>query len=97
MLVSTNDAFFAINGVAAPRGNASTTVFARAYDAGTEANSEDCAWIPGPPCGNGGAHDPSPSEGYVHVHAGVHGIGSLVPADHDWRDAVARVHIERMP
>jgi hypothetical protein len=64
MLIPTNDAFFALNGVEGPRGNSELTLFAPAYDAGTEANDESCASIPGPgfvecvspsnPDGNGG-------------------------------------------
>src|SRR5687768_5808184 len=37
MLVPTNDAFFALNGVAGPRGNHTAVFFSSAYDAGTEA------------------------------------------------------------
>jgi len=95
MLVSTNDAFYAVAGAPTPQHGAETRR-ASAYDAGSEANSEDCAYIPGPPCGNGGAHDPAVAEGYVHVHAGVHGIGSLDAAQLDWRGAVAVVRIERL-
>ncbi len=95
MLVSTNDAFFAHQNVTAPT-HGKKSFFAYAYDAGSEANSEDCAFIPGPPCGMGGMHDPAPAEGYVHVHAGIHGGGGLTPAMHDWRGPVARITIERI-
>ena len=48
MLVTTNDAFFAVRNVGAPAiGQA--VVDADAYDAGSEANSENCDFIPGPP------------------------------------------------
>ena len=94
MLVSTNDAFMAVRGIDLPARGA-ITVLADAYDAGSEANSENCAFVPGPPCG-GGAHDPAPAEGYVHIHAGIHGIGGLTPATHDWRGAVAQIRIERI-
>jgi hypothetical protein len=94
MLATTNDAFFAIEGVKAPSGG-EKTLEAKAYDAGSEANTESCAFIPGPPCGSGGVHDPAAAEGYVHVHAGIHGIADLVPADHDWRNPVAEITIQR--
>jgi hypothetical protein len=94
MLVSTNDGFMAVRGMAAPKRGA-VTAEADAYDAGTEANSESCAYIPGPPCGSH-VHDSSPAEGYVHIHAGIHGIGGLTPAMHDWRGAVAQIEIKRM-
>ena len=92
MLVTTNDAFFALNGV---RGAlvGETTYFSPAYDSGSEANNELCAFIPGPPCGNAGVRDIGNAEGFVHIHAGVHGIGDLVAADHDWRNPVAKITI----
>lgn len=49
MLVPTNDAFFAINGVKGPRLHRSKTLTSPAYDAGTEHNDEMCVSIPGPP------------------------------------------------
>ncbi len=95
MLVPTNDAFVALNGVRAPKGKRSGAFLALAYDAGTEANDESCDSIPGPPfvC-PGGAESPE-GEGYVHVHAGIHGIGNLDDAQRDWRNPVARVIIRR--
>ena len=97
MLVPTNDGFVALNGVRAPRGNKTRTVFARAYDAGTEANDESCNSIPGPPfvCDPAGLESPD-GEGYVHVHAGIHGGGDLDEAERDWRNPVARVIIRRI-
>jgi len=74
-------------------------VEAPAYDAGSERNSEDCDYIPGPPCNNSPAHDPADAEGYVHIHAGIHGIGpdpSVDPAMHDWRNPVAKITIRRI-
>lgn len=95
MLGTTNDGFMAVRGVYAPRRGA-VTVAAEGYDAGTEANSEDCAFIPGPPCGDFN-HNPAAPEGYVHVHAGIHvGGGGLTPAMHDWRNPVAEIEIRRM-
>ncbi len=95
MLASTNDGFFAVKGIGAPKKGA-VSVEAEAYDAGSEANTESCAFIPGPPCGHGGIRDTAGAEGYVHVHAGIHGIGDLTPAMHDWRNPVAQVTIQRI-
>ena len=102
MLVTTNDAFFAVRDVWI-FGNEKTIVKAEAYDAGSERNSEDCNYIPGPPCGNSPAHDSANPEGYVHVHAGIHGIGPVVGQDprvdaaiHDWRNPVAKITIRRI-
>ena len=59
-------------------------------DAQSEANTELCDHIPGPPCGNGGVRVPEGAEGYVHIHAGIHGIGDLAPSQFDWRNPRAR-------
>ena len=48
------------------------------------ANNEDCAFIPGPPCGNPGVRDEAEAEGYVHIHAGIHGIGSIEHRTEGW-------------
>lgn len=94
MLVSTNDGFMSVRGVKVPK-HGTITVEADAYDAGSEANSENCSFLPGPPCGSH-VHDASTAEGYAHVHAGIHGTGGLTPAMHDWRGAVAQVSIKRI-
>ena len=92
MLVSTNDAFFALRD-ARIASSGKVMVDTQAYDAGSEANSESCAFIPGPPCGNGGVRDTGDAEGYVHSHAGIHGIGDLDASLHDWRNPVAQITI----
>jgi len=100
MLVPTNDGFFALNGVAGPKGNNTLTLNVPAYDAGTERNDELCASIPGPPSvcnGEGFNASRDGAEGFVHVHAGLHEIGDLGAADHDWRNPVARISIRRVP
>ena len=92
MLVTTNDAFIGGNAIDLTE---SRTINLTAYDAGSEYNSEDCAYIPGPPCGNH-ARDDRMAEGYVYVHNGIHGgEGSgLTPATHDWHNPVARMTIK---
>lgn len=100
MLVPTNDAFFAVNGVEAPNGSSSVTVYANAYDAGTEVNDEDCDNIPGPPMvcmGEGFNPSRAGAEGFVHIHRGIHGIGDLAEETYDWRNPVAKVTIRRIP
>lgn len=94
MLVSTNDGFIALNGESLI-GAASRTIRVPVYDAGSEANSEDCAFIPGPPCGEH-VHDDSPAEGFVHIHSGVHGGGGLTPSIHDWKNPSALITIKRV-
>jgi hypothetical protein len=97
MLLPTNDGFIALDSVAVPKDRA-VTYYSPGYDAGTEANDEWCANIPGPFCGGIGL-SPGPNfgdEGYVHVHRGIHGIGDLVAATYDWRNPVAKISIERV-
>lgn len=95
MLVITNDAFFGLNGVRLPAFGGQTE-FSPAYDAGSEANNELCAFIPGPPCNNAGVRATDDAEGFVHIHAGIHGIGDLSPSAYDWRDQVAVIRIRRV-
>jgi len=95
MLLPTNDGFVALNGAQAPLGRHAVTLFSPGYDAGSEHNDESCANIPGPYCG-GAPYSADPGEGKVHIHAGIHGGGSLDPAEFDWRNPVARVVIERV-
>ncbi len=100
MLIPTNDAFFALNDVEVPLGKEPTMHTSVAYDAGSERNDETCASIPGPhftECGGsgGGGAPVGGEEGYVHVNAGIHGIGDLNAAERDWRNPVARIVIRR--
>ncbi len=101
MLIPTNDAFFALNDVDGPSGNRAETHRSPAYDAGSEVNDELCASIPGPfftECGGpgGGAAVIGGEEGYVHIHAGIHGIGDLTASERDWRNPVALITIRRV-
>ena len=100
MLIPTNDGFFAVNDAEGPNGQDTITLYSPAYDAGTERNDETCASIPGPnfiECGGpGGGGAPGGGEGYVHIHAGIHGIGDMDPALRDWRNPVARITIRRV-
>ena len=66
-----------------------------AYDSGTEFNSEDCAFIPGPPCGNH-VRMTDGAEGFIYVSNGVHGGADLIPALHDWGGPVARISVRKM-
>ena len=94
MLIPTNDAFFAVNGMKLPKH--SMTIMSPAYDAGSEPNDELCANMPGPVGGGEGGSPGAGGEGYVHIHAGIHGIGDLAAADFDWRNPVAKITIRRV-
>ena len=91
MLVSTNDGFIGANSLDL---SSSKVVYLNVYDAGSEGNSESCDYVPGPPCGSHNARDTATAEGFVHVHAGIHGDGGLDPAQHDWRNPAARLEIK---
>jgi hypothetical protein len=104
MLGATNDAFYAVRGVRLPRRFGEIIrVYADAYDAGSEMNEESADTI-----GALGATDDDPAtgeginengEGYIHVHAGIHGIGGpggLDAATYDWRNPVVELTIERI-
>jgi hypothetical protein len=101
MLIPTNDAFFALSGAVLPLGFAPVRLPVPAYDAGSERNDELCASIPGPffeECGGagGGAQVEGGEEGFVHIHAGIHGIGDLDAAERDWRNPTAMISIRRI-
>ena len=96
MMIPTNDAFIAVNGIRGPKQNRKRVVMSPAYDAGSEPNDELCANIPGPVCGGAGGSPDADGEGYVHIHAGIQGIGDLNSADFDWRNPTARIVIKRV-
>ncbi len=94
MLATTNDAFVALNYVRLPK--KSVTYYARIYDAGSEANNENCEFIPGPPCGDENKRAIDGSEGFVSIANGIHGIKDLSAEDLDWNNPGAVVTITRM-
>lgn len=100
MLIPTNDGFFSIQGARVWPGNSARVLFSPAYDAGSEPNDELCTNIPGPVCGGSGTSSDAGGEGYVYIHAGIHGIAAPEPhgldaAKRDWRNPVARITIQR--
>lgn len=97
MMIPSNDAFIAVNGIKGPRNqHRPSTVMSPAYDAGSEPNDELCANIPGPVCGGEGGSPHASGEGYVHIHAGIQGVGNLHSADYDWRNPTAKIVIQRI-
>jgi hypothetical protein len=95
MLIPTNDGFVSLQNVAVPYGRQAKTLYAPAYDAGSEPNDELCISIPGPVCGGAGGSPGDGGEGFTHVHPGIQGVGDLIPAERDWRNPVAKIVIER--
>ncbi len=102
MLVTTNDAFFGLDSAEVYTFNFKKAIprksrhFVGAWDAGSEANSEGCDYIPGPPCGNGGVRDTENAEGYVYPHPGLHGEGDISLSGYNWQGAVVMVEITRI-
>lgn len=103
MLGRTNDGFWALRGVALPRGIGSTSrYFANGYDAGSEANAETTGvggtvgGADGDDGESGAGINDGSGEHYIFVHAGIQGIGGLEPEVYDWRNPVVEVTIERI-
>ena len=92
MFVNSNDGFIAINGRMLEAGDA---FFLNGYDAGTEENNQNCDSIPGPACGGPPNGADANGEGYVHVHPGFQGVGTMpnTIADGivDWRNPMAYI------
>lgn len=96
MMVTTNDGFIALNGVMVPKLKRMETYMSPGYDAGSEDNDEMCDYIPGPPCGHPHQASAMAGEGYIHIHAGIQGVGDLSSAEFDWRNPVAKITIRRV-
>lgn len=92
MLVNTNDTFFALRGVRIPL-SGGAFYFQPGWDAGTEVNNEACTHVPGPACpmDSGNIAEDGDGEGFIFTQEGIHGIGDLIPDQHDWRNPVAYI------
>jgi Spondin_N len=104
MLIPTNDTFFAANGLRLPLFG-SVTLSVPGYDAGSEANDQNCLNIPGPRCGGVGSSPGSNAgdEGFVHIGNGFHDLPAdpaggevLKPQTYDWRNPVALITVKRI-
>ena len=91
MLVNTNDAFTGVDAVNLPR-RGSFVYNLKAYDAGSEKNTELAAHIPGPCCGN--PFMGIPTHERIKFHAGIKGIGDLDPEIYGWSQPVARLTVK---
>lgn len=99
MLICTNDGFASVSRARLPFWTGhERVVYGRAYDAGTELNTEDYADLV-PPCdGAGGATASNPDlteNGVVRRHHGIQGGADLAPDIHGWSDPVVKVTITR--
>jgi hypothetical protein len=101
MLICTNDGFTGRSSVRLPGGIGNErTFYARAFDAGTEINTQAYSDLV-PPCdglGETGASNPDLAEnGVIRNHRGIiDGIGDLTVADHGWDEPVLMITVERV-
>jgi hypothetical protein len=109
MLICTNDGFTGVNSLRLPsKVGGSVTVETMAYDAGTEANTEDFADMV-PPCqaligvstgepGTGQSDPALATSDVIRHHTGITGRRDLVPAVHGWDVSapVARLTVTAM-
>lgn len=104
MLVCTNDGFAGIDGIRLPHYH-EKTVYAKAYDARTEINTEDFADMV-PPCqaaigistddeGTGQSNPELAEDGIVIPHVGIMGTADLTDA-HAWGVSAVKIDIVRM-
>lgn len=104
MLVCTNDGFAGIDSVKLPINQ--KTVYAMAYDARTEMNTENFADIV-PPCqdaigissdddGVGASNEAIAENGVVIPHPGIMGEDDLLKSVHAWGNPVVKIDIVRM-
>ena len=104
MLICTNDGFTGLDSIRLPIYK--KTVYTAAYDARTEANTEDFADIV-PPCqdligvssddtGTGMSNPLLAEDGIVIPHVGINGGVDLFPEVHGWTDPVTKIEIERV-
>jgi hypothetical protein len=89
MLVQTNDGFAGVNSLRL-RGLDVRTVDLMALDAGTEANNEMAAYVPGPPFG-GMMRDPTHKR--IAYHRGIQGGADIDASVYGWSGPVARLTI----
>ncbi len=69
--------------------------FANTYDAGVEQNTELCAHIPAPPCGNAMVGTDG-GEGFVRPHEGINFVGDLNGNRDSFANVTAKIIVERI-
>lgn len=101
MVVCTNDGFTGLDDIDLPVFKGQTViVYAMAYDAGTETNTEDLGDLV-PPCSGGasgtGASNPALAEGgRITPHEGITGAGDLDPEVWGFGNIVAKFELTRV-
>ena len=101
MLICTNDGFTGARNIPLPMDNSPVTVYAQAYDAGTERNTESdgdivppCFGI-GPTTGGGGGGRVA-EQLRVRMHPGIDGARALSAPLNGWMGPVAMITIQRV-
>ncbi|MFV1970524.1 MAG: spondin domain-containing protein [Acidimicrobiia bacterium] len=101
MLICTNDGFAGVSGAEVAEHRGETTRYGKAYDAGTEVNTQlfddlvpPCSGISG--VGTGMSNPALAEDGVVSHHSGITEAGDLSPATHGFDDPVIKVTIERV-
>ena len=110
MLICTNDGFAGLDSVRLPRSVGKTrTLYARAYDAGSEINTEDFADLV-PPCqplsgvfsddvGTGESNPELAENGLVSIHRGIDGTlptSDLTVEAHGFNSPIAMIEVTRI-
>ena len=93
MLGATNDAFTGLDSLQLNGQGGAYLV--NAYDAGTERNNEDAAYM-GALGGLASLYVRDPEHAVVAPHPGIRGDNDLDPAIWGWDDPAARITIERL-
>ena len=88
MLVQTNDGFTGIDGLRLGIRDRQRKL--DTYDAGTEANNELAAFVPGPPFGGTLR---APTHDAIAHHPGILGVGDVDPNVYNWTDPSARLTV----
>jgi len=103
MLVNTNDGFTAVSGLPVEVLAVGEEIVRDLvpYDAGTEANAESAATVPGPAAGGEGFNAARSDRDFVSVHPGVvtgaDGLaGSVLGEAHRFQSPVARLRVTRI-
>jgi hypothetical protein len=102
MLVNSNDAFAGTSGATVPSlaVGESRTWYLPAYDAGTEANTETAATIPGPAAGGEGFNAARDEGDRIAIHPGIISNQdgqalSVLDGSHRWDNPVLKVDLVR--
>lgn len=93
MAATSHDVFGAFDALSLPS-EGSQTSFASFFDAGTEKDTENCKFIPGPPCGNMNVRDPD--NGVITPFNGFKGGVEIDPSLYNLLDNSLELVVEKI-